>query len=71
MLGFISAVPLAKHRAIKKALELGDVKLLKEDEFCDPFRLQDWGTFELHARQASSSKRYSPAVASKLDLLLT
>ena len=47
------------------------VKLLREDGFCDAARLQHRDTFELHAWQASSRKRHSSAVASKLDLLCT
>ena len=44
------------------------VKLFREEEFCE---LQDRDTFELYAWQALSWKRYSPAVASELGLLLT
>ena len=47
------------------------VKLSREDGFFDAVKLQDLDTFELYALEASSWKRHSSAVASKLDLLRT
>ena len=47
------------------------VKLLTEDGFCDAVKLQDRDTFERYVQEASTWKRHSSAVASKVDLLRT